>query len=350
MDIKARYTKLILQFKFPAGTSRGILNQKDTYFLILEKEGKTGIGECSTIPGLSFDYSDDYENNIKEICSLINESKEVPEEFLKKLPSVKFGFETALLDLENGGRRILFPSGFTDGGMPIPINGLIWMGNEQFMIRQIDEKLNAGFTCLKMKVGAINFEKELSVLKYIRKNFNEYDLSIRLDANGAFSTDEALEKLTRLSEYSIHSIEQPIKPKQYEHMERLCAISPIPIAFDEELIGIHSVHDKTALLREITPAFIVLKPSVLGGLQETMEWIDVARKLNISWWVTSALESNIGLNAIAQWVNTLKPKLVQGLGTGSLYKNNIPSPLHVDKACLFYDLEKSWKVDEIVQH
>ncbi|HEY5589430.1 MAG TPA: o-succinylbenzoate synthase [Paludibacter sp.] len=343
----ARYTKLDLKFKFPAGTSRGILLYKPSSFLILEKDGLTGIGECSTIPDLSIDPVDSYVEKMDELCRLLNEDYEPGTIDLDAYPSIAFGLETALLDLAAKGSKCLFPSPFTEGKSGIPINGLVWMGDKAFMQKQILEKIEAGFHCIKLKVGTIDFETELEIISDIRKQFSPADIEIRLDANGGFSPEDALKKLKKLSTFSIHSIEQPIRQQQIEAMADLCKKSPIPIVLDEELIGLNSF-EKEILLQTIKPAYIILKPSLIGGFKQSEEWIQLAEKLNIAWWVTSALESNIGLNAIAQWTATLGSSLPQGLGTGQLYNNNIPSPLSIENAQLFYRNQQTWDLSFIL--
>ena len=244
--------------------------------------------------------------------------------------------EQAFLSLEAKQEGVLFPSPFTEGQVPIPINGLIWMGDKDYMQQQIREKLSQGFHCIKMKIGAIDFETEYQLLKNIRQEYAPSDIELRVDANGAFSPLEALEKLKRLADLQIHSIEQPIRAGQYEQMARLCEASPLPIALDEELIGVACPERKKEILQWIRPAYIILKPSLIGGYRGSEEWIDLAEKQGIGWWVTSALEGNVGLSAIAQWTYTLKNPLPQGLGTGSLYTNNFPSSLEVKNGGLWW--------------
>jgi len=343
----SKHTKLDLQFKFPAGTSRGVLLHKPSSFLILENDGFTGIGECSTIPDLSIDPVDSYDAKLNELCRLLNEGVVPGTIDLDEYPSIAFGLETALLDLAAHGSKDLFPSPFSAGNVGIPINGLIWMGDKAFMEKQISEKIVAGYRCIKLKIGTNDFDTELDIIAAIRNRFSPDDIEIRLDANGAFKTQDALEKLKRLSMYSIHSIEQPIRQHQLNAMAELCARSPIPIVLDEELIGVNST-DKEALLQKIMPAYIILKPSLLGGFKQSEEWINLAKKYNIGWWATSALEANIGLNAIAQWTATLDSPLPQGLGTGQLYHNNIPSPLVIEKANLYYMPENKWDLRSIL--
>ena len=326
---------LHFDFKFPAGTSRGVLHQKTSTMIYLHQDGKTGVGECSTIPGLSPDPEENYIGKIQEICNLINNGALSDNVNVQGFPSIMFGLETALHDLKSGGKGILFPSDFTRGKAGIPINGLIWMGEKAFMQEQIQSKLEAGYRCLKMKVGALDFETELQILQDIRARFAPEELEIRVDANGAFTPQDAMKKIDRLSAFCIHSIEQPIKPGQLKVMEALCRNSSIPVALDEELIGFNP-DNAISLISDIKPAYIILKPSLLGGFKIAQKWIDAAESNQTGWWVTSALESNIGLNAIAQWTYTLNNPLPQGLGTGQLYRNNIPSPLEIRGAELWF--------------
>ena len=335
--MKATFQKYTLQFKRPAGTSRGVLTEKPTWLLTIEHNGRRGIGECSPLPGLSIDDISDYERSkLLWTCAHISLGKKALWEQLKSYPSIQFGVEQAFLSLEAEQEGVLFPSPFTEGQVPIPINGLIWMGDKHYMQQQIREKLSQGFDCIKMKIGAIDFETEYQLLKNIRQEYAPSDIELRVDANGAFSPLEALEKLKRLSDLEIHSIEQPIRAGQYEQMARLCEASPLPIALDEELIGVACPERKKEILQWIRPAYIILKPSLIGGYRGSEEWIDFAEKQGIGWWVTSALEGNVGLSAIAQWTYTLKNPLPQGLGTGSLYTNNFPSSLEVKNGGLWW--------------
>jgi len=343
----ARHTTLNLQFKFPAGTSRGVLLHKPSSFLLLEKDGFTGVGECSTIPNLSIDPVETYSEKLEEVCRLLNEGVDPGSIDLSLYPSIAFGLETALLDLKAKGSKCLFPSAFTQGETGIPINGLVWMGDKDFMQKQIREKIAAGYHCIKLKVGALDFETELEIISGIRQQFSPEDIELRLDANGGFTPTDALEKLERLAAFHIHSIEQPIKQKQFEVMAMLCQQSPIPIVLDEELIGVKPA-DKEFILEKIKPAYIILKPSLVGGFRQSEEWIRLAEKHNIAWWITSALEANIGLNAIAQWTYTLNSHLPQGLGTGQLYHNNIPSPLAIENARLFYKSDVDWDLNSLL--
>ncbi|WP_092470744.1 o-succinylbenzoate synthase [Winogradskyella thalassocola] len=341
--MKATYYKYILDFKRPSGTSRGVMTTKETWFILLEHKANNGVGECGILRGLSIDDRPDFEDKLKWTCHNIHLGLEKLLDELIEFPSIQFGLETAFKSLESTDQFQLFPSDFTKGTDNIPINGLVWMGDDHFMRTQIKEKIEGGFNCIKLKIGAIDFQTELDILKSIRKEFSVSDIEIRVDANGAFSPKDALEKLKRLSKYQLHSIEQPIKPKQFEVMSQLCKETPLPIALDEELIGVFTEEKKQELLQTIQPQYIILKPSLVGGFTGSQQWIDMAKNLNIKWWITSALESNIGLNSIAQWTYTLKNTMPQGLGTGSLFTNNFPSPLHVKNGTLHNDLKQNWK-------
>lgn len=346
--MKATYKKYVLDFKRPSGTSRGVLTQKETWFLILNHNEKYGIGECGILRGLSIDDVPGYEATLKWVCDHIHLGKDALWEALRKFPSIQFGVEQAFLSLASNDSFELFPSDFTNAKKSIVINGLIWMGDEAFMKEQIQQKLHEGFGCIKMKIGAIDFDKEVSLLKSIRDQFPKERIELRVDANGAFKTTDAPEKLKVLSALDLHSIEQPIRQGQVPLMAALCDQTPLDIALDEELIGVFDLEHKEKLLRDIRPQYIILKPSLVGGYKGSMEWITLANKMNIGWWVTSALESNIGLNAIAQWTFTLKNPMPQGLGTGSLFTNNIESPLKVSKGALSYDpFNTPWKTNLI---
>lgn len=345
--MNAFYKKYILEFKRPSGTSRGVLNQKETWFLIVEENGNYGIGECGLLKGLSIDDVPNYEDTLKWVCANIHLGNDKLWEALTDFPSIQFGVEQVFLSLAATDSFVLFPSNFTQEECPIFINGLIWMGDKEFMLEQLQVKLAEGFTCVKMKIGAIDFDNELSILESIRKRYNADQIEIRVDANGAFSTDSATEKLKKLSDFDIHSIEQPIKQGNYLEMGKLCKSTPIPIALDEELIGISDVTIKEEMLQTIQPQYIILKPSLVGGFKGSQEWIDLADKNGIGWWITSALESNIGLNAIAQWTYSLDNPMPQGLGTGGLYTNNFDSPLAIEKGALKYRKDGKWKTDLI---
>lgn len=340
--MKASFKKHTLQFKKPSGTSRGVMTQKETWFIILEQEGKKGIGECGLLRGLSIDDRPDYEEKLQWTCDHIHLGEELLWESLQEFPSIQFGLEMAFRSVASETPFLLFPSAFTETEKSIAINGLIWMGNESEMQQQLEEKISSGFNCVKLKIGAIDFDKELQLLRYIRQHFSAKKIQIRVDANGAFDSNQALVKLSQLSEFEIHSIEQPIEKNQHDTMADLCKKSPVPIALDEELIGVFSTAQKEHLLQKIQPQYLILKPSFLGGFRGTREWIDLAEKHNIGWWITSALESNIGLNAIAQWTFLKQNKMPQGLGTGALYTNNIDSPLEVSDGQLWYNNKKDW--------
>ena len=343
--MKATYQKYILNFKRPSGTSRGVMNVKETWFLVLEQDGKKGIGECGILRGLSADDRPDYEAKIQWTCQNIHLGKEHLWEALLEFPSIQFGVEMAFQSLASETPFLLFPSAFTEGKKNMVINGLVWMGEAEFMKQQIEEKLAQGFHCIKLKIGAIDFQKELDLLYFIRQNFDADTIEIRVDANGAFDESDALYKLNQLSGYKLHSIEQPITKNHTDSMSELCKNTPIPIALDEELIGVFSYAEKEALLIKIKPQYIILKPSFVGGFRGTQEWIDLAKKHQIGWWITSALESNIGLNAIAQWTFLQQNSMPQGLGTGGLYTNNFDCPLEVKNGHLSYNPNLDWKVE-----
>jgi len=327
--IKASYFPYQLEFKKPSGTSRGILTYKKIWIVKLWNEENPevfGLGECNPLVGLSIDDRDDFEEELKKICENINDFIDVE---LYEFPSIRFAIETAHKDLMNGGKRILFDNEFSRGEKGIVINGLVWMGSKEEMSKQIADKIEQGFKCIKLKIGAIDFETELALLKSIRDQYSESDIEIRVDANGAFTAHDALKKLEHLAKFKLHSIEQPIKQGQVEVMAKLCKVTPLAIALDEELIIHQRKDEKEILLKEIQPQYIILKPSIVGGWKASEEWIASAEKLNINWWITSALESYIGLNAIAQWTAELKTKTPQGLGTGGLYTNNFDSKLKI---------------------
>lgn len=343
--MKIQIKKHQLIFNRPAGTSRGVLKTKEIWLLKLSDSvsGKSGIGEINMFKGLSCDDRPDFENKLQEVIAKPDEYVLKNHEKLQDFPSIRFGVEMALKDLKTEGNFKLFKNDFTYGNEGIPINGLIWMGDIDFMKKQIREKLEKGFRCLKMKIGALNFDDEFAVLKAIRSEYSPSELELRVDANGAFSPLEALQKLEKLSKLNLHSIEQPIKQGQLEEMARLCLQTPLPIALDEELIGIHTKAKRVDLLDQIAPQYIILKPALVGGFQSSEEWIELAENSKIGWWITSALESNIGLNAIAQWTASLNTDAYQGLGTGQLYKNNIQSPLQIQGERLFYRPDMDWQ-------
>lgn len=349
------YAPLDLKFKFDAGTSRGVLKSKKSFIIKAHSDSfplVVGYGEAGPLPKLSLDDIPDFELILKDYLSLLGQNDLPLEEeellsFLEAIimnehPSIRFALETALLDLINGGKKQIFSSQSLETLPSVHINGLIWMGDKDFMLSQINEKLKEGYNCVKMKIGAIDFKVECDLLAYIRKNFSSQEISLRVDANGAFTVEEAMAKLELLSKYDIHSIEQPIKQGNWKAMAKLCANSPIAIALDEELIGINGREAQLDLIQSINPAYIILKPTLLGGIKKTMDWIKLAEDQGVAWWMTSALESNIGLNAIYQLTAKLNTVLPQGLGTGQLYENNITSPLEIEEGKISYDLKGSW--------
>ena len=327
-----------LHFKQPAGTSRGSYTTRDVWYLHLTSDkypDRVGIGECAPLPKLSCDDMQGYESVLAHICNEVTEQGGFSVESLRDYPSILFGLETAFRHLERGCFE-RWDTPFSRGEVGIPINGLIWMGDYKKMLEQIEAKMAVGFRCIKLKIGAINFEEELALLRFIRSHFSAKEVELRVDANGAFAPADAMEKLKRLAELDLHSIEQPIRAGQWEDMARLTAETPLPIALDEELIGINIPERKQCLLDSVHPQYIILKPSLHGGMAGGNEWIREAEKRNIGWWITSALESNIGLNAIAHWCATFNNPLPQGLGTGALFTNNVDMPLEVRKDSLWY--------------
>lgn len=356
MALQATFVKKTFHFGFKARTSRGLMRDKTSWFIRLWDDrdpSAAGLGECGPLPGLSIDARPDLEDVLRATLETINErhlsaeelsgtaflpphvAEVVPVEF----PAILFGLETAWVDLRHGGKRQLWQNSFS-AGQPIPINGLIWMGDLDFMMNQINQKIAQGFTCIKLKVGGLDFDRECDVLEYIRKRYYKDNITIRLDANGAFKIDEALFKLTELAKFKIQSIEQPIKPG-LEVMEELCRKSPVPVAFDEELIGVKAGARET-LLHRLKPQYIVLKPTLHGGLSGCADWIAIAERLGIGWWITSALESNIGLSAICQFTSNYPITIPQGLGTGAIYTDNIPSPLVAEQGKIFHDQQRLW--------
>ncbi|TXF79325.1 o-succinylbenzoate synthase [Chryseobacterium sp.] len=323
----AKFSSYILNFKQPGGTSRGILHTKETFILEIFENGKKGVGECALFRGLSCDDVPEYESKLKWLCENINENPAFLSSKLSAFPSIWFGYEQALLNLKNGD-CLYFPSSFTKGKARLKINGLIWMGDASFMQKQIEEKLKDGFDCIKLKIGT-DWKSEKEILKNLREKFPEEQLEIRVDANGGFDFNEAKKVLKELSELKIHSIEQPIKAGNLDQMAELCEETLTPIALDEELIGILEPEEKQKLLAKLQPQYIILKPSLIGGFLGSDEWISYAEYSGIGWWMTSALESNIGLNAIAQYAFTKNPTIPQGLGTGGLFTNNFESALEL---------------------
>ncbi len=345
MDITAEKARIIpyrLHFKRPAGTSRGTLRSKDTFFLVLEKDGKKGAGEIALFRGLSAEDTPGFEQALHDLTANIRLPFRDLQKRFARYSSILFGLETAYRSLQAKEPFLLWENAFTRGKAEIPINGLIWMGNKDFMLEQIRQKIKEGFRVLKMKIGALDFETEMEILRFIRSRYSAEQLEIRVDANGAFSPEEAPEKLEKLSRFHLHSIEQPIRQGQPEAMAELCRNSPVPVALDEELIGFPPEEDKKSFLLKIRPRYIILKPSLHGGFSGTDEWIKVAEQTRTGWWITSALESNVGLNAIAQFTFEKGIKVPQGLGTGQLYTNNFESPLYIERGALKFDPGKNF--------
>ena len=335
--MRLQFAPYVLQFKQPAGTSRGILTEKITCLIRIFNENfpeKFGIGEAGIFPGLSPEANDTFFYKLMELQANIRLGKSTD---LTQFPSLQSGLEQAIRDFSSGCKGIYFDSDFVKGTKSIVTNGLIWMGDFDKMQEQIELKISQGFRCVKLKIGAIEWEKEIELIQRIRKKYNEKDIEIRVDANGAFTMDNVLPKLKQLADFAIHSIEQPIKAGTPELMKFLCNVSPLPIALDEELIGKFSFEQKAEVINYILPQYIILKPSLVGGFSGAEEWIRLADENGIKWWITSALESNIGLNAIAQWVATLNNRMPQGLGTGALFTNNFVSPIYMENENLKYN-------------
>ncbi len=344
--MRLAYAPYILKFKSPAGTSRGILTEKPTFFIKVFDENDPsmfGIGECSVFPGLSPEADGNYGYKLIELLANVALGVETD---LTGYSSIIFGLEQALRDYAGGCKHIYFPTPFTKGKDSIEINGLVWMGDFDKMIERIDEKVAQGFHCIKLKIGAIDWRKEVEMIEYVRNKYSDSTLEIRVDANGGFSMDNALPRLKRLADLGVHSIEQPIPPGMPELMAFLCQVSPLKIALDESLIGLHATDQKKNLLDTVNPAYVILKPSLCGGFSGAEEWIRLAEQRGIGWWVTSALESNVGLNALAQWTATLHTSIPQGLGTGALFTNNLESPLYLEADRLYYDPTKTIGNDE----
>ncbi len=327
-----------LHFKQPAGTSRGIYRTRKVWYLKLTdlETGKWGIGECAPLPDLSVDAIPEYDKILAQWCAQTEKNGYIDYEGMRHFPSMLFGLETAFAHLKAGNMK-LTDTLFSQGKKGIPINGLIWMGNFEEMYQRIEEKMQQGYRCIKLKIGAIDFKKELALLAHIRTHFSPEQIELRVDANGAFSPEDALHKIKQLNEFVLHSIEQPIRAGQWEEMSRLCTDTPLPIALDEDLIGVNTLEKKIELLDTIRPQYIILKPSLHGGMQGADEWIRLAQDRGIGWWATSALESNIGLNSIAHWCATKHPLIPQGLGTGLLFTDNIDCALHIKGDCLWYN-------------
>lgn len=337
--MRLQFCPYVLKFKEPGGTSRGVMTEKITCLLRMfdEKEPERfAVGEAGIFPGLSPEADDRFFYKLMELQANVRIGKATD---LTRFPSLQSGFEQVIRDYASGCRGIYYESPFVHGISGIEINGLVWMGTPEEMKRRIDEKLSAGFKCIKLKIGAIDWRSEVEMIEYIRERYDKKQVEIRVDANGGFDMDQAIPRLKRLADLGVHSIEQPIKQGNPMLMRFLCDVSPLPIALDEELIGKYTLDEKTRMLDEIHPAYIVLKPSLTGGFSGAREWIELAEERNIGWWVTSALESNIGLNALAQWTATLHTKMAQGLGTGGVFTNNFTTPLFLEEDTLMYDTD-----------
>lgn len=341
--MKASFEQYRLKFKNPSGTSRGILTEKLTYLLTIEEDGKEYLGECCLFQGLSYDDKPEYEEKLQWACDNVDLGIEFLWNQLREWPSIQFGLEQAFQSMSRNRYNDnytdkfnpdLYESAFSTGDKGIQTNGLIWMGSIDFMREQIQDKLAKGFKCIKIKIG-VDWENEHKILQQLRQEFSAKELELRVDANGGFSFEEAKVVLQQLADLEIHSIEQPIKAGQLDKMAELCASTPTPIALDEELIGIVNEEDKFKLLEKIKPQYIILKPSLVGGIRGSLEWINVADTYEIPFWITSALESNVGLNAIAQWTAILYPEMPQGLGTGGLFTNNFLSRLELKGEFLY---------------
>ncbi len=339
--IKIDISSKTLHFKQPAGTSRGVYTTHRSYYVTLEKDGVKGVGECSILPDLSCDAMPwpRYEAVLRKTCELVEQMGGIPYEMLRPYPSILFGLETAFAQVDAHGSTALSDTPFARGEEGIPINGLVWMGTFEEMYARLEEKLQQGFHCVKLKIGAIDFSRELELVRHIREHFSKDQIELRVDANGGFTAENAMERLNKLAKYDIHSIEQPVKQHQWKEMAFLCKESPLPIALDEELIGVNLPEQKARLLDTIHPAYIVLKPSLHGGMMGCREWIRLANERGIGSWITSALESNVGLNAIAHFcAEVYGPHITmpQGLGTGLLYTDNIDRPLTIIGDKLWY--------------
>lgn len=370
---KIEISERTLHFKQPAGTSRGVYTTRHSYYLTLtsdEMPGVEGVGECATLPDLSCDAKPEYEMTLRQVCQMVEQMGRIPYDMIRAYPSITFGLETAFASFFDAAKKFLeivpaegassssemlkqkgvsvpagmenltdlFYSPFGRGEEGITINGLVWMGTYEEMLARLEEKLQAGFHCVKLKIGAIDFFKELDLIKRIRDVYTKEQVELRVDANGGFLPENAMSQLEALAKYDIHSIEQPIKQHQWPKMAQLCRETPLPIALDEELIGVNVRSMKEALLDTIRPQYIILKPSLHGGIYGCNEWIELANQRGIGSWITSALESNIGLNAIAHYAAKVygsNVKMPQGLGTGQLFTDNIPMPLEIRGDQLF---------------
>lgn len=342
MKFNINISEKTLHFKQPAGTSRGIYTTRHSWFITItspERPNIKGIGECAPLPNLSCDDIPEYSNILKSLCQQFCLSGKIEYDIMRPYPSMLFGLESALQQFNVDGSKCLFDTPFGRGEEGIPINGLVWMGSFDEMLLRIENKMRSGFRCIKLKIGAIDFEKEIELIRHIREHFTPKEIELRVDANGGFTPKNAIDRLERLAKYDIHSIEQPIKQHQWKEMAMLCRNSPLPIALDEELIGVNMPSMKEALLDSIQPAYIILKPSLHGGMKGSEEWIQLAKQRNIGSWITSALESNIGLNAIAHFAAKTygeNIKMPQGLGTGMLFTDNIKMPIEIRKDALWF--------------
>jgi o-succinylbenzoate synthase len=348
IGLEAVWKKHLLKFNFEAKTSRDTLRERPVWFIIVKKNGKPlAIGECAWLKGLSIESEQDIEPMLSAICKDFGSYFSNPE-LLRKWPSIQMALDMIRAQIESGQWLNPFPGKFAEGKQEIPINGLVWMGSKDAMLQSLEAKIAEGFKCVKLKIGGIDFQEELRLLEFVRNQYNENEIEIRLDANGAFAFNEAIHKLKSLAKFKIHSIEQPIKQGHWEKMAEIVAESPIPIALDEELIGMDELEQKAALLELIKPRYIILKPSLIGGFSASQEWIDAAEKQGIQWWLTSMLESNIGLNALAQWVSTKDTfNLPQGLGTGKLYSNNVDCGLEIAYGFIRYNPNTPWNLRNI---
>lgn len=336
---KITFQKCTLKFIRPMGTSRGVLHERETYIIGMKEGDLFGLGECAPVLGLSIDAVAGLEGKLEQVCGALSAGATPAELDLADWPAIRFGVESALLNIEHGGRQRIFDTPFTTGNSSIPNNGLIVMSEVPDMLRQVEEKVAAGFKCIKLKVGALEFDTECDLLREIRRGFPADQIELRLDANGAFMPDSALDQIERLAEFGVHSLEQPIEAGQWQAMARVCRMSGIPIALDEELIGINSPEAIKELLQTIQPSYLILKPTLLGGLAATQDWIDIAAATNTGYWITSILESNIGHNILCQWTSTLDTSMAQGLGSGRLYRWNFDSPVRLSNGCLHFVAE-----------
>ncbi|MCM1110504.1 MAG: o-succinylbenzoate synthase [Clostridium sp.] len=341
------YARLDLPLCFEARTSRGSMTSKETFLIRIDdpETGREGIGECALFRGLSSEDTPDYEERLADLCRSLNRGEQTAD--ISKISSLRFGLECATLDFDNGGRGILFPSDFTEGRRSVPTNGLVWMDSIEHMTEQAEEKIRQGFRCIKFKIGQHDFNRELEMIDKFRLRFGPDRLEIRLDANGAYDVEEALANLRRIEPLDIHSVEQPIKAGRWDRMAYICENSPQAVALDEELIGVTDPAEMAKMLKYIAPKYIVLKPSLCGGLTGASKWIELAAQNDIGWWITSALESNVGLNALAQWAGALQVDTCQGLGTGALYTRIFPSPLRLARGMMSYDPAARLIVDSV---